>query len=177
MRDKPDPALRAGIDAVLCRRFTGLEEFCRSGLILMYAPVGSEPDIRPIARAAWASGKAVAFPLCDPKNKTMTFHVVSSLDDLTPGYAGIPEPPADAPTPAPETAAASICVVPALAFDLEGYRLGYGGGYYDRFLRDYRGTKAGLCRRDLVVRSLPREDFDVRVDILVTEKGVLPFNV
>ena len=64
--------------------------------------------------------------------------------------------------------------MPGIAFDRQGYRLGYGKGYYDRFLAVFSGTAAGLCFRELALERLPRGPQDRRVDVLVTEAGVLP---
>ena len=64
----------------------------------------------------------------------------------------------------------SLCVVPGMAFDCDGYRLGYGKGYYDRFLSGYHGVTAGICYSDCIRWKLPRGRFDRPVDILVTDK-------
>ena len=71
-----------------------------------------------------------------------------------------------------DTSRFALCVVPSLAVDEEGYRIGYGRGYYDRFLAGYGGVKAGLCYSFMVHKSLPRESFDVRLDFIVTDRGV-----
>ena len=69
----------------------------------------------------------------------------------------------------------SVCIVPALVYDKQGFRLGYGKGYYDRFLSGFHGVTAGLIYSDFVVKSLPRGRFDKASDIAITEKGVITF--
>ena len=66
----------------------------------------------------------------------------------------------------------SICIIPGIVFDSEGYRVGYGKGYYDRFLAAYDGTKFGLVYSECILPSVPRGRFDRHVDILISEKGV-----
>ena len=83
---------------------------------------------------------------------------------------GIPEPPEHLPEITDFNGA--FCVVPALAFSKNGQRLGYGGGYYDRFLSDFDGVSAGLCYSDFFINKLPAEKHDIALDIIVSEKGV-----
>ena len=140
--------------------------------VLTFYPVGSEPAILPIAEAALTLGKRVAFPLCHPEGPFMTFHSVDSLDALTNGSYGIPEP--DGISPAVSELEDAICIVPALAFDENGYRLGYGKGYYDRFLSSFDGVSVGLVFSSLLLCNLPRDEYDEKVDIIITEKEMKP---
>ena len=66
-----------------------------------------------------------------------------------------------------------ICIVPAMAYDKKGFRLGYGKGFYDRFLPNFLGIKAGFCYSDFIKNQLPRGRFDISVDMIITEKGVI----
>ena len=101
----------------------------------------------------------------------MTFHYVTSLSELSPGRYGILAPPEENAiyTPIPTT----LCLVPGMVFDRHGYRIGYGGGYYDRFLRDFDGSAVGLVYRDHLLPSLPHGRYDLAVSALVTEDGIL----
>ena len=103
----------------------------------------------------------------------MSYRAVSSLDELSPAAYGIPEPPEDAPVydPAKDSGSA-ICFVPGLVYDRMGYRVGYGKGFYDRYLSAFSGCKIGVVYSDYILKSVPRGRFDVKVDILLTEKGV-----
>ena len=147
-----------------------LPQFQNAKTVLTFYPVGSEPAILPIAEAALTLGKRVAFPLCHPEGPFMTFHSVDSLDALTNGSYGIPEP--DGISPAVSELEDAICIVPALAFDENGYRLGYGKGYYDRFLAAFSGSKVGVTYTELFLSEVPHNRFDCRADIVVTEKEV-----
>ena len=149
-----------------------LLQFQNAKTVLTFYPVGSEPAILPIAEAALTLGKRVAFPLCHPEGPFMTFHSVDSLDALTNGSYGIPEP--DGISPAVSELEDAICIVPALAFDENGYRLGYGKGYYDRFLSSFDGVSVGLVFSSLLLCDLPRDEYDEKVDIIITEKEMKP---
>jgi len=65
--------------------------------------------------------------------------------------------------------------LPAIIYDKKGYRLGYGKGYYDRFLSSVKGTKAGLIYSDFIIDEIPHGRYDLRADVVITEKGVIPF--
>lgn len=164
------PEKKAKMDEKICAAATALVSFRHADTVLLFAPKADEVDIRAIAEEAWARGKEVAFPLCDPENRNMTYHVVSSFDELKSGTYGIMEPSPDAPQFDENRPA--ICFVPALLFDKEGYRVGYGKGYYDRFLHRFGGSKIGLVYRDFILDRVPRGRFDLSVDLLVTEGGV-----
>lgn len=107
----------------------------------------------------------------------MTFFEIASLDDVSVGYKGILEPAQHLTrsiSPDDADYAASVCLVPALAFDRRGFRLGYGGGYYDRFLATYPGTPIGLARASQISEEdLPCDRYDQRVRFVATEAGVL----
>lgn len=145
-----------------------------SDVLLMYVPTRREIDVLPIARHALENGKRIAFPCCDTKNHTMEFRLVSSLDQLTvTGSFGILEPSDECLVFTQDKAAGNaVCLVPAIVYDKKGYRLGYGKGFYDRYLPSFIGTKVGFVYSDFIIGSVPRGRYDLSVDVLVTEKGV-----
>lgn len=147
-----------------------LASFRFSETIFMYAPINGEIDVMPIAESALALGKKVAFPICNPETHTMEFKYVKSTELLTPGHYSIFEPSAELETVTDFSK--SICLIPGIVFDTEGFRVGYGKGYYDRFLADYNGTKFGLVYSDFILDIVPRGRFDRHVDVLISEKGV-----
>ncbi len=169
---------RAEKSEKVCRNMLGSATYRYADVLLMYYPKDDEIDIRPIAEAAFAAGKKVAFPRCNPADHTMIFHFVNSLADLLPGSYNIMEPSAE--LPAFDLADAEkcnvACVVPAVVFDKKGYRIGYGGGYYDRYLANFRGTKLGLVYRDFIVNFVPHGRFDLTVDVMITERGLYAKN-
>ena len=166
-------AERAPLDAAICARFLSLASYRYADTLLLYAPIPGEIDVLPIARAALADGKKVAFPLCRPDDRTMTFRYVGSENDLAPSHYGIREPDESLPAYDPASGELAVCVIPALAFDREGFRVGYGGGYYDRFLNGFSGSRVGLVYRRFVIDKAPRGRFDTAADAVITEKGVI----
>ena len=130
-------------------------------------------QMQAMPEAALKAGKRLAFPRCHPDTCTMTYGIVSSLDDLVEGAYGILEPREDAEIYVPAPYKHDICVVPAVCFDKKGYRIGYGKGYYDRFLSGFGGTSVGFCLSRFLCDSLPRGRYDRAVDLIITEKGVI----
>ena len=154
-------------DRAIAELFLSLPEYKKADILLLYASYGEEIDTKKIAEAAELDGKRLAFPLCG-KEGTMTFHFCRP-DELSAGYKGIPEPPATSPHYGGERA---LCIVPALAIDESGFRLGYGGGFYDRFLKDFDGVTVGFVRDGFYFEGLPREEFDLPIDITVKRSEV-----
>jgi len=164
------PAQRQSWDAAIQQAVIASDWFKQAEAILGYYPIGSEPDLRPVLREALRLGKTVALPRCAPDTGEMTFHRVDSLESLLPGAHGIPEPPAEAASCLLHLASC-ICLVPGIAFDLAGYRLGYGKGCYDRFLPHFVGHALGICYDALLCGALPHEPHDAAAESVMTEKG------
>jgi len=164
--------LRREADAAMVNRFLHLVSFRFAEVILLYAPIKAEPNVLLCCDAALKAGKRLAFPRCHPETSTMTYGIVSSPHDLTEGAYGILEPRPDAEVYCPAPDKHDICVVPAVCFDRKGYRIGYGKGYYDRFLQSFGGTSVGFCLSRFLCDSLPRGRYDRAVDLIITEKGV-----
>lgn len=152
----------------ICKACATLEEFRGADTVLLYFAKGSEVDLSTLAAQAFDMGKCVAYPRC-LKDGEMTFHKISSFEELKKGAFGIMEPSADAPICEDME---GICFVPALAFDPEGFRLGWGGGYYDRYLADFKGIKIGVAYDVCVAERLPREKYDIKTDYIITESRV-----
>ena len=166
---------RASLSAKICSSAESLVSFKHADIVLLYAPIKSEIDVMSIATSALEKGKRVAFPRCNKENRTMKFHFISSFDDFEIGAYGIREPKEDLPVYDPaSTPGVVVCFLPGLAFDVFGYRLGYGKGYYDKFLNSYSGCTIGVTYTELIAPSLPRGKFDIPCNIMLTEKGVKP---
>ena len=168
-----DREVKAARDEAICRCAVSLVSFRYAEFVLLYAATDNEIDVSAIAEAAFKAGKKVAFPRSDKETHTMRYHFVSSLDELSVDTYGIKEPPMDAPIyePALESGSA-VCFVPGLLYDKAGFRLGYGKGFYDRYLSSFSGCKIGVIYSDYILPVVPRGRFDVSVDTLLTEKGV-----
>ena len=161
---------REDADRSILRRLLNTDAFLNSDLVLCYVSVASEADTRALLGHCFLSGKRVAVPRCE-SGGVMRFHEIRSLQSLHPSPLGIPEP--DEAAPVPQYGKKTLCVVPGLLFDLAGHRIGYGGGYYDRFLAAFPGKTIGLCYEDLLCDLLPREPFDCPVQTIITEKRTL----
>lgn len=137
--------------------------------LFCYCSVPGEADTRAIIDTAWQMGKRVCMPLC--RNKTMLTACVSEWSELcSTGAFEIPEPSNEALQLLHTDI--DVSIVPGLAFDREGYRLGYGGGYYDKFLAQ-GGFSIGLCRAEWLLDTLPREAHDIPVSLVLTDACVL----
>ena len=172
-RDAIDKEMHISMDEKICQTAISLMSFKYADIILLYAPIKSEIDVMPIFHQAIKMGKKVAFPRCNVEERTMKFHFVESLEDLSPCAYGIREPSENAPVYDPaETPGSAICYVPGLAFDACGYRLGYGKGYYDKFMHTFNGCTIGVVYSEFILNNLPKGRFDKHCDVMLTEKGI-----
>ena len=137
-------------------------------MLLIYVSTPIEVDTFRIIRQAWEDGKRVAVPRCVPDTRNMEFYYIDSTDELSPGMFGVLEPEVN-PERLYAERGGGLCIVPAFSYDWRGYRLGYGKGYYDRFLSRFEGNMVGICYSECVQRSLPHGRFDRPVELLVTE--------
>ncbi len=138
--------------------------------VMLYASFRSEPETTNLLKTLLEQNVCVALPKCR-KDGVMEAFIVKDACSLQSGTYGILEPQEDFPV-APEKI--SLVLVPGCAFGKDGSRIGYGGGYYDRFLpRCKQAVKIGLCYSPCLADILPRENFDVTVDVVITEQGVV----
>jgi len=165
-------AVRRAKDRALAERLLCLDEYRKAGRVLLYAAFRTEAATEEIIEAAIRSGREVVLPRVDAENGALTKHVIGGLHELSPGYRGIPEPTSEARVKVEEV---DLVVVPGVAFDPSGRRLGYGGGYYDRLLPRIKGVKpvVALAYEEQLFESLPGEEHDVGVDIIVTDRRVI----
>lgn len=152
----------------------GHQAWRSSRVLLGYASFRQEVDTFPLLAEALAEGKELVLPRVDPRARRLNLLRVRDLAaDLEPGYQGIPEPRPGRCAPA-DPGAIDLVLVPGLVFDRRGFRLGYGGGYYDRLLPSLSGAlRVGLAFSLQVVDELPVLAHDLPVDVLVTEEGIL----
>ena len=165
-KDEKDRRIRHYLSSLVSYRF--------APLLLFYAPIKGEVDVFPLISSALEKGKTVALPRCEDRFGQMTFRLIRDVGELTPGIFGSPEPSetalmvSDTELSRPD----AFALIPALAYDREGYRLGYGKGYYDRYLGSFTGSKVGLISSDFLIDEVPRGRFDLSVDFMVTERGI-----
>lgn len=126
----------------------------------------------PIIEKAWSQGKKVASPKCIAKTKEMDFYEWNGFDRIQTGYAGIMEPlPREADLI--EASQIDLLIVPGVVFDFNGYRIGFGGGYYDRMLATFAGRTLSICSEMQLVDQVPKESFDLPVQMMITEKRII----
>jgi len=143
--------------------------------VLCYVSVRSEAGTERIIRYCIGNGIRIAVPKCGKEGK-MDFYYINDLSDLSCSYFGIPEPEED-PSVIVSDFSGTLCIVPGMAFDTDGKRMGYGGGFYDRFLSAHSEiTSAGLCYHSLLSGCIPSEPHDISVDYIITEKGIIEIN-
>lgn len=165
------PEKKTQLDRQLHNRLYSLREYSAADVILIYVSKPIEVDTIAVISAALEKGKRVAVPRCIPETRGMEFYEITSIDELKPGSFGVLEPVPGCSCPLRPYRRA-LCVVPGLSFDSSGYRLGYGKGYYDRFLAGFHGATVGLCYSGCVRWNLPHGYYDRPVDVLVTERYI-----
>lgn len=155
-------------DLILQEKFLQTEEYKNAKVLLAFVSKDIEINTEIIIKQALSDGKTLALPKCKEEN-LMDFYIVDDLSQLMEGYYGLLEPNPEKCKMLSETEN-TVCLVPGLAFDREGYRIGFGKGYYDRFLLDYKGITVGMCYTKCVEEALPKGYYDRPIDILITEK-------
>lgn len=173
-RDALDPAWRAQASVSLVRRIAALPTFVDAGNVLLTAPFRSEWDASPLIALALAARKVVALPRVEQSSRMLEIRrVVDPARDIVAGHRGLPEPD----TRCERVPAASIdwVLVPGIAFDPMGGRLGYGGGYYDRLLPvlPARAARVAGAFSAQIVDAVPSAPHDITMDTVVTEAGVV----
>lgn len=143
---------------------------------LVYLPINNEVDTRSLIDSLLKAGKKIYAPRCSQKRRgCMDFYEVSDLTELSPGYCGIAEPCSSSSKLYVNTGS-SVCILPGLAFDRNGQRLGYGQGFFDRYLCELPGPRLqliGFAYDFQVVDALLRDKWDIPVDAVVTESQIL----
>lgn len=171
-REAADSALR---DALFSSAL-----FRDATLLCLYYPMRDEPDILPVWRRGQALGKYIALPVCG-EGHTLSYRLMPGYDAslLRPGAYGTTEPTEDCPPLPLHLMDGALLLVPGLSFDSAGYRLGYGGGYYDRLLGELAAegispVTVGVTYHALLAPGLPHLPHDLPVRYILTERGLCP---
>ena len=162
-------------EVLITDRILGHQWYYSATDILVYKSCGSEVSTEEIIKDALQHGKRVYLPkVLSPENGTMEFYRITGETPLTKGYGGILEPPAENPyIYTEETAKSTLMIMPGLAYDRKRSRIGYGKGFYDRYLSAFSGSSVGVVYSDFVIPRVPRGRFDAKVDVILTEKSVI----
>lgn len=161
------PEQRAAASAQLCSRLKASDIWHAAKSVLLFAPLPDEPDTWPLLTEAIAAGKTVALPAFVPGTNSYTARqIIDPLRDLIVGQFGIREPVAACPEVPLNRL--DLVLVPGLAFDACGARLGRGKGFYDRLLAHVRGTKCGVAFEEQIVDAVPVGPLDIRLNCILT---------
>lgn len=133
---------------------------------------GFEWDTSIIIEKAWEQNKKICVPKCYPKERKLVFYQLHSFRELEVVYYDLQEPKPIEENKI-EKNALDMIVVPGLLFDTSGFRIGFGGGYYDRFLAEYNGKTTALTSSQLLTEHIPKESHDIAVQQIITEKDII----
>lgn len=154
----------------VCKAVRDFEPYRKAGCVMAYIACRGELDVSAVIRHALEDGKTLALPRCE-ESGTLTARKITSPDRLAPGAYGIPEPEETDEIVPPE--AIDLILVPGVAFDRACFRLGQGGGYYDRFLKETSAVRAGICHDGALIERVPREAHDIPMDAVITPDGLM----
>lgn len=153
-------------------RLVASPEFIEAEIIGITISRYPEVETRLIIEAAWEQGKKIVVPRCQAKTRTMDFRLIKSFSELETVYMDLLEPIV-AETTAVIKEDISLQIVPGIVFSEGGYRIGFGGGYYDRYMKDFQGEALSLAFEMQTGMTVPVESHDIPVGKIITEKGIL----
>ena len=160
-------AAREAASTKLCSHLLENEAWSKARSVLFFASMADEPDVWPLLAEALQAGKLVALPRFDPEKKNYAACQIRSLaEDVVSGQFGIREPHNSCP--ALPLNRLDLILVPGIAFDLHGRRLGRGKGFYDQLLADVRGTTCGVAFDEQIVAAIPLEPHDIPLNCILT---------
>lgn len=157
------------LNSNIFKRFIQSESYKKAKNIMIYISFDTEIDTHTIINHMLSDNKRVIVPITDSKNKRLIPSELHSMDELELGFYNILTPK-EKFIRIFDKNDIDLVVVPGIVFDMEGYRVGYGGGYYDRFLKDLRESNTlSLCYDFQLIETLPRDDYDIAVNHVLTE--------
>jgi len=166
------PEKKRAYDEQIAAKLYAFSGWQQATTVALTVSKGQEINTMPIIEKAWEEGKIVCVPKCHPETKTMTFRAIRSFDELETVYFGLKEP-IEAITEEIAPQAIELMIVPGICFSNDGYRIGYGGGYYDRYLQQVKSPTVSLAYSFQVMEQLPIEPHDIPVDVIITNEKVI----
>ena len=163
------------IDEKIAELFISSNLYKNADTILCYASLTDEINTDAIIKKALDDGKNVALPLCENSDGVMNFYIINGFDDLLCGHFGVREPNVKK-CKMLDDSSNSVIVVPGLCFDRCGFRVGYGKGYYDRYLQNFNLYSVGLCYNNFIIDKVPADIYDKNVDFIVSEYSITVCN-
>ncbi len=163
------------LDEKITELFISSNLYKNADTILCYASLNDEINTDAIIKKALDDGKNVALPLCENSDGVMNFYIINGFDDLICGHFGVREPNVKK-CKMLDDSSNSVIVVPGLCFDRCGFRVGYGKGYYDRYLQNFNLYSVGLCYNNFIIDKVPADIYDKNVDFIVSEYSITVCN-
>lgn len=157
-------------DTAILQQLQSTALYLEADTIFCYAGTDREIDTMPMICDALERGKRVGVPRCTAPG-VMEVCQIMGAEDLAPGFYGIREPGRHCPVLMPNSL--DLAVIPCLSCTSKGVRLGYGGGYYDRYLTGFQGWKIALCRGRMLCETIPKEPHDLLMDMIITEGSMI----
>lgn len=173
-RNQLSPAERQEYSLAIAEHLWAQPEYVMACALHVYLPIRGEVDTQPIIERAWSEGKQVIVPVLTQNSSELAHAILEARSQLRQGLYGIPVPMDAALLSTAELGAyAPLVLVPVVAFDRKLYRIGYGKGYYDRFLANVPFVRFGLAYAMQFFEEIPQEEHDQQLDAVITELGVV----
>ena len=170
-RKSLDKTKKTKWDKIISEKIINSDYFANAEQVLVFSSTDDEFDTKHIIECCKAQSKEIFYPLCTDRNGNMNFFKVDSNDDLVSGMYGIKEPKSTCEKYIAKEN--DLVIVPCLSADKQKNRIGYGKGYYDRFLKDFNGVSVSPCYDILLEDEIPTDKYDIQINIIVTDKEVI----
>lgn len=166
------PSVKKTKDAAIHRKLSHLTLWENAKVVLLYAPIPHEKEVDtwPIIERAMNNKKTVALPVTNKKDRSITLRVITSRDDTELCDFKFPEPKKGCKEIKPSDI--DLVIIPGIAFDQKGNRIGFGHGYYDRLLKKITCPVIALAYEFQILHAIPRQEHDVPISMIVTEKNI-----
>lgn len=173
-RDSLDPKKKRQKDRLIMDKVFSLLEFQRARTIFYFASFRSEVSTLPHIKEAFRQGKRIFLPKVDNLKKRLKIYEILDLEEIKPGFMGIPEPEVSADRER-NINEVDLVIMPGVAFDPQGNRLGYGAGYYDKLLSSLKRIipLIAIAFDEQILESLPSEGHDVKIHMIVTDRRII----
>lgn len=170
-RKSLDKTEKAKCDKIISEKIINSDYFANAEQVLVFSSTDDEFDTKQIIKCCKVQSKEIFYPLCIDRNGNMEFLKVDSDDDLVLGMYGLKEPKSTCEKYVAKEN--DLVIVPCLSVDKQKNRIGYGKGYYDRFLKDFNGVSVSPCYDILLEDEIPTDKYDIQINIIVTDKEVI----
>lgn len=161
--------------AIIHNKLINHQEIKKAQVIALTIASFPEVNTKLLIETLWKLGKKVAVPKCHPATKKMDFYIFDDYNQLEVVYLNLKEPKPDYTTKI-DKEEIDVLISPGIVFDTTGYRIGFGGGYYDRFLQDFTKTTISMAFEIQIVEKIPTDAYDLPIDTIITEERIIHCN-